>query len=69
MSHGRHVPRIALDRQEAAESIGMSLTSFETYVQPHVKLIRKGSKRLIPVSELERWVSENAQRTLDRHAR
>jgi excisionase family DNA binding protein len=63
------VPRIALTRTEAAESLGMGLTFFETQVQPELRIIRRGSKRLIPVSELERWVSENAQRTLDGHAR
>jgi hypothetical protein len=56
--------RYALTRTEAARSIGMGLTTFEIYVQPHLKLIRVGRKVLIPVSEIERWTVENADRPL-----
>jgi hypothetical protein len=62
MSTDRHVPRLALTRNEAAAALGMSLDSFERYVQPNVKLIRRGRMRLAPVAELERWVAENAAR-------
>jgi hypothetical protein len=61
-----NVPRIALSRAEAAESLGMSLDSFERYVQPYVRLVRRGRMRLVPVAELERWVDANAERTLER---
>jgi hypothetical protein len=47
-----HVPRIALTRAEAAQAIGMSLGSFERYVQTDL--------RLVPVKELEHWVDTNA---------
>jgi hypothetical protein len=55
------VPRVALSRQEAARSLGMSLDSFERHVQPELKLIRRGKLRLIPLVELERWAIENAE--------
>jgi len=61
------IPRMALTRAEAAASIGMSLTSFEAYVQPHVKLVRRGKLRLVPVAELERWLEANAERVLGGH--
>ena len=60
----REVPRFALTRAEAAASLGMSLDSFERYVQPHVRLIRVGSLRLVPVGEVERWVDDNAASVL-----
>jgi hypothetical protein len=56
-----NVPRVALSRQEAALSLGMSLDSFERHVQPELKLIRRGKLRLIPLVELERWVIDNAE--------
>jgi hypothetical protein len=56
------VPRIALTRYEAAASLGMSLDSVERYVQPDLKLIRRGKLRIVPVAELERWAGENAER-------
>lgn len=55
------VPRLALRREDAAESLGMSLDHFERYVQPHVRLIRSGpQKLLVPVAELERWIDCHA---------
>ncbi len=61
----RHVPPVALTRAEAANCLGMSIDSFERYVQPEIRLIRRGRMRLIPLRELERWSEENASFTLD----
>ncbi len=60
----RPIPRIALDREEAAASLGMSVDSFERYVQPHIRVIRRGKLRLVPVSELDTWADANAERIL-----
>lgn len=59
------IPRLALTREEAAAAISMSLDSFERHVQPTLRLVRLGRMRLVPVAELERWLTENAERTLD----
>lgn len=59
------VPRIALTRAEASHALGISMDSFERYVQPEVRIIRRGRMRLIPVRDLERWADENAALTLD----
>jgi hypothetical protein len=45
------VPRIALTRAKAAASLGMGVSSFERYVQPEVRCIRRGSLRLYPACE------------------
>ncbi len=58
------VPRVALTREEAAASLGMSLTSFEEYVQPELRLIRRGRLRLVPLTEIERWAEDAAERVL-----
>ena len=58
------VPRIALTREEAAASLGMSLDSFERYVQPELRLLRPGRIRLVPVSELKRWAEQAAQKAV-----
>jgi hypothetical protein len=60
------IPRVALSRDEAAASLGVSLDSFERHVQPDLRLIRRGRLRLVPVSELERWAAEQAEPTLRR---
>ena len=61
----RHVPRLALTRVEAADSLGISVDSFERYVQPHLRIVRRGSLRVVAVAELQRWLDENAERVLD----
>jgi hypothetical protein len=58
------VPRVTLTREEAAAALGMSLASFEKYVQPHVRMIREGRLRLVPIRDLERWADSAAERTL-----
>lgn len=59
------VPRLALTREEAGASIGMSLDSFERHVQPTIRLVRLGRKRLVPVAELERWLDAHAEHPFD----
>lgn len=58
------IPRIALTPPEAAAAIGVGPDFFDETVAPELRLIRRGRKRLIPVTELERWTAENAERVL-----
>ena len=59
------IPRLALTPAEAAAALGMGLTSFKKYVQPHVRVVRRGKLRVIPIGELERWAEENAEDLFD----
>ena len=59
------LPIIALPLDEAAASLGMSLKSFDRYVRPHVRLIRRAGKLLVPVTELERWADRSAEEVLE----
>lgn len=54
------IPRIALTPPEAAAAIGVGPDFFEENVAPELRLIRRGRKRLVPVTELERWVLDSA---------
>jgi len=54
------VPRVALTREEAAVSLGVSLSHFARHVAPELRVVRSGSVRLVPVAELERWAEKNA---------
>jgi hypothetical protein len=58
---------IALTKIESAAVLSMSVDSFERYVQSDLR-VRRGRLRLFPVAELERWATENAERTLDEAA-
>jgi len=52
--------RLALTPPEAAAAIGVGPDFFEQNVAPELRLIRRGRKGLVPVNELERWVTESA---------
>jgi excisionase family DNA binding protein len=64
MSDVAPIPRLALSREEAAASVGVSLDSFERWIQPSIRLVRVGRMRLVPISELERWLEQNADLTI-----
>ena len=59
------VPRLALRVGEAAEALGVSADYFAEHVAPELRWVRRGALKLCPVTELERWLGENAARTLD----
>ncbi len=58
------VPRVALSLDESAVALGISRDSLERHVLPGLAIVRRGRLRLIPISELERWAHDNAERTL-----
>lgn len=62
---GPAVPRLALTRQEAADALGIGLTTFKEQVQPHLRIVRRGKVRMIPVAELQRWLDDNAAAVFD----
>jgi excisionase family DNA binding protein len=58
------IPRIALTIPEASASLGVGVDFFNENIRPELRVVRRGSKRLIPVAELQRWCEQNAQRVL-----
>jgi hypothetical protein len=56
------IPRLTLTPPEAAASIGVGPDFFDAEIRPNLRLIRRGRKVLVPVGELRRWVTENAER-------
>jgi excisionase family DNA binding protein len=61
----RPVPRLALSLDEAAASLGVSRDYFDEHVRPELRVARRGRRVLIAVTELERWLEQNAARVLD----
>jgi hypothetical protein len=58
------VPRIALTATEAAQALGVGLTTFKSAIAPELRVVRRGKCRLYPVRELERWLTEQAERPM-----
>jgi hypothetical protein len=51
----------ALQRVWAARWLGVSPEFFDEHVRPHLRCVYVGSLRLWPVTELQRWLDENAR--------
>jgi excisionase family DNA binding protein len=66
LARRRPVVRAAYTRQEAAESIGVSVDHLERHVLPDLRLIRSGRLVLVPAAELDRWADRAAAQTLDK---
>jgi hypothetical protein len=57
-THRAEVPRLLLTREEAAWSLGMSLSHFQRHVQPHLPTVRSGQLRQFRPQDLQRWSEE-----------
>jgi excisionase family DNA binding protein len=58
-------PRLTVSPMEAAEALGVSRDYFDEHIKSELRVVRRGRLVLVPMRELERWVEENAARTLE----
>jgi excisionase family DNA binding protein len=64
--HTKRVPILALSIEEACEALGVSWKTWHEMIEPEVKLVRLGRRKLVPVAELERWLADHAENVLER---
>jgi hypothetical protein len=57
---------LALNVKDACASIGVSWDVWKAHIEPEVRLVRIGTRKLVPVAELERWLADHAETTLER---
>jgi hypothetical protein len=60
------VPSVALavSRKQAATLLGISEDSFERHVLPMIRVAQVGTRQLVPVRELEEYLSKKSARAL-----
>lgn len=58
------LPRLALSKAEAAESLGCSVDYLEQHVLPDLRVVRRGRRVFIALAELERWLDRSSSRVL-----
>jgi hypothetical protein len=58
----RSVPRLSLGLDEAAQALGISRDHLERHVLPELKVCYLGRRRIIAVSELQRFLDINGVR-------
>jgi hypothetical protein len=56
------IPRLALRPSEAAAACGVSEDHFREEIAPNLRWVRQGRVKLVAISEIERWLDENAER-------
>jgi len=61
---GPAIPRLALSVGEACEALGVSWDTWRQHIEPDVKLVRLGRRKLIPTTELQAWLDRHAERVL-----
>lgn len=59
---GPAVPRLARSVSEACEALGVSWDTWRQQIEPDVKLVRLGRRKLIPTTELQAWLDRHAER-------
>ena len=46
-------------------SLGVSVEHFVEHIRHELRIIRRGRRRIYPISELQRWLDASATRALD----
>jgi hypothetical protein len=54
------VEPVTVKRETAARMLEVSLAHFDRKIYPHLKVLRSGNLRLVPVDEIKAWVRRNA---------
>ncbi|HEY4916554.1 MAG TPA: hypothetical protein VIH92_06575 [Solirubrobacteraceae bacterium] len=57
----RGAPILALSVEQACEALGVSWDTWRTHIEPDMRLVRLGRRKLIPVSELQAWLDRHAE--------
>lgn len=60
---------VLVSRADAASMMGLSLRHFQRYVQPDLPVVRIGRRTLVPVIEVEHWISERVEEPPSRRPR
>lgn len=59
-------PALALNVEQACVALGVSYDTWAESIEPYVRIVRLGRRKLIPVAELQRWLDDNAESALER---
>jgi hypothetical protein len=61
-------PRLALNVEEACAALGVSWDFWHDHIAPEVRIVRRGRRKLVAVSELQRWLDRNSELVIDQRA-
>ena len=54
-------PALALTVEQAAAALSVSWDTWKEHIEPDVRIVRVGRRKLIPVTELQAWLDAHAE--------
>ncbi len=54
-------PALALTVEQAAAALSLSWDAFHEHVQPEIRLVRVGRRKLVSTTELQRFLDEHGE--------
>jgi hypothetical protein len=63
------VPRLALSPDEAAAALGVSRDYLDEHLADDLRWVRRGRRKFVAVTEVERFLEREAARTIDNERR
>jgi hypothetical protein len=55
------VPALALTVEDACTALSVSWDTWKSHIAPEVRIVRIGRRKVIAVSELQRWLDERSE--------
>lgn len=59
-------PALALSIEQACASLGVSWDTWRAHIEPEIRVVRLGRRKLVPTVELEKWLDQHAEAVGDR---
>lgn len=57
-------PALALTVEDAANALSLGYDAFKEHVWPELQIVRVGKRKMVAVTELQRWLDEHAESVL-----
>jgi len=57
----RSAPALALSVEQACDALGVSWDTWKEHIAPDMRIVRVGRRKLIAVSELQRWLDDHGE--------
>jgi hypothetical protein len=57
-------PALALNVEQACAALAVSHDTWKDHIEPDVRIVRVGRRKVIPVTELQRYLDEHAERAI-----
>lgn len=58
-------PALALSVEQACAALGVSWDTWKAHIEPDVRIVRLGRRKLVPVNELQKWLDTHASTPLE----